>query len=233
MRIHTNHLLIIAWLLMALMGKARSQDLVYTVKAPNANYMITPSDPYLFAGCHNKIKIVHVGPHIKFNASISNGKLQRVNDSIFVISDVYPLVPNIVLSLSETNKQGKTKIVHTKHLKVIPYPVIECGGVKSDSAINKYLLMGATVEARYKGRLNRAKVTKFKMDILDNGKFITDSASNGHFTKKMRAYIDQFKKGGLITLKDITYVNSAYDTLKEPIYRVFIYDDPNPTQFEF
>ena len=65
----------------------------------------------------------------------------------------------------------------------------------------------------------------FQMDILDSGKFVTDTSFNGRLTPKMTSYIRKMTDGNIIYFKNIKYVSPRGDILTDPIYRLFIIDD--------
>lgn len=202
-----------------------SKILHYVVKGSSTNYRIFPVDNYLFVGCRNKIKITTIGKNKIAEVKITNGTITKTAiDSIYVITNLIP--GTALLSIYETGKDGKKKlVVMNKEYNVVDYPKLNYNGTKCDSVITRLMLNGGMMYAVYDKKLGRVEVAGYKMDILENGKYITDSTTNNRVSKKMRAYIYNLKEGSIVYIKDVKYY-LADGTLKvDPIFRLFIGKD--------
>ena len=211
--------------------KSQTTVLNYVVKANSSNYRIFPEDNYLFVGKKNCIKILIKGKNKISTIKVSNGRILKTKiDTVYIIDNLKAGI--CLLSMYEKAKNGKNKLIQNKQYKVIDYPIISINNVKSDSSISKLLLCGGIVKARYDRLGIEAQVVGFKMDILENDTFITDSSTNDRLTKKMRLYVNTLKEGSLVYMKDVKYVK-ANGTMKiDPIFRLFLGKEEK-TYYEF
>jgi hypothetical protein len=201
-----------------------STTLKYKVKAPKSAYEIFPLDNYLFSECPNKIKIVSRSGGKIAEVKINAGMLSKTkNDSIYIIDNL--IGEKMLLSVYALTKDGKKKIVLNKQYTIVPYPKLQFGGVKSDSAIIKPLLAGGKMSVEYEGFNSYSKIVSFKMDILSEGKFIQDSSSTDRLTQKMRDYIKTMREGSIAYFKDVKYVNAKGRVQNVPIFRLFVIED--------
>ncbi len=226
--------LIIAYVFMSMLCKAQKDtDKIehFRVKATTDKYIISPWDNYLFTGCKNKIKIVATGKNKLADVKITNGKIAKLTDSTFVISWMIP--GTALLTIYETSKDGKKLAVAlNKKYIVISYPILIYNGTKCDSVITRLMLCGGTFYADYERGIGRIKVEGFKMDILEDGKFVTDSSNNNRVTPKMREYIKNIREGSIVYLKDVKYYLPDKSLKVEPIFRLFIgKDEKRPSKF--
>ena len=201
-----------------------SKILHYIVKGSSTNYKIFPEDNYLFVECRNKIKITATGKNKISEVKITNGTITKTAiDSIYVITQLIP--GTALLSIYETGKDGKKKVIMNKEYIVVDYPKLNYNGTRCDSVITRLMLNGGMLYAVYDKKLGRIDVAGFKMDILENGKITTDSTTGNRVSKKMRAYVYNLKEGSIVYIKDVKYYK-ADGTLKvEPIFRMFIGKD--------
>lgn len=226
--------LIITCMLIAVLCKAQKDTTKiehFKIKATTTKYVVSPWDNYLFTGCKNKIKIIATGKNKLADVKITNGKIAKLNDSTFVISWMTP--GTALLTIYETGKDGKTLIAAlNKKYDVIRYPILIYNGTKCDSVITRLMLCGGTFYADYERGIGRIKVAGFKMDILEGGKFVTDSSSNNRVTPKMREYINNIREGSMVYLKDVKYYLPDKTLKVEPIFRLFIgKDEKRPTSW--
>jgi len=194
--------------------------LKYTVKSSGATYKIFPEDNYLFVDSRNKIKIITSDKIKKYELKITNGMITKSNnDSIYIITNT--IAGPALLSIFEVDKNNKRKLVMNKEYKVIGYPQLMWNGVKSDSVITRLMLNGGKFYAIDK-KVGRLEVESFKMDILYNGEFTTDSVIGNRVSPKMRKYITDIKEGSIVYIKDVKYHTLNGKLKVEPIFRLFI-----------
>ena len=212
--------------------KDTSKVLHYVVKGSSASYKIFPEDNYLFVGCKNKVKITALGNNKNFEVKITNGNINNTdNDSIYYIKDLVP--GTALLSIYAVGKNKVKKLVLNKQYKVIDYPKLSYSGYYCDSAITRLMLMAGSLYTVYEKNSARIEVKSFKMEIIENDDFITDSTSNNRLSKKMRNYLEKMSPGSIIYIKDVKY-HLADGTIKtEPIFRLFIdRDEKRPIEFK-
>jgi len=225
MRIFALLIIMVSGIEMMTQTKNTNAILTYKVEARKTDYYIAPGDCYLFAGGKNTLKIIQKGVATPFTVGISNGKITKTGDSSYVVSGLYEKAKTVILYIKETGKNGKEKIVKTRDYKIIQFPVIECMGVKSDSAIDLHLLIAGRFSAYLKEINKRAKVVGFTFaDMSTKEKKVTSSSNV--LTPQMRDYLKNINKGAMLTFTDIKYLTPQGDTVTSPIYRVFTYESP-------
>ncbi len=207
-----------------------STVLKYQVKANKGAYRFYPDDAYFFAGCRNRIKITNIKGVKNFEVTLSNGTLTR-RDSFFYINS--PIGGKSLLSIYEIGAGGKKKLVRNKEYEVIPYPNIELNGVKCDSAMGKLMMMGGRMYARYKKTNEVIPVSSFKMDLMENNKFVSDSSANDRLTQKMRDYVNSLPGGSLVYIKDIRYRKPDGSMESVAVLRLFVFEDDRPLKYGF
>jgi hypothetical protein len=201
----------------------------YKVKFSNGDYKFFPEDGYLFIGSKNKLKITNTKV-VKFEVKLTNGSITKSVDSVFTIEGLSNSGVTL-LSVFETDANGKNKLVLNKPFTVVSFPKVKFGGVACDSAMPAFMLAVGTMSVYYKSINKKVPVTSFKMEFYENEKFVLDSSANNRLSKKMMAYVEKLKPGSLVYLSDIKYKDPNGAEHAEPIYRVFIIKDKEIVKF--
>jgi len=192
----------------------------FKVKYITGDYKFTPADGYLFVGSKNKLKITN-SRNSKFEVKVTNGKISKTNDSLFVIENLVNMGVTLV-SIFEKDAKGKKKLVVNKPFTVVSFPQARFSGVACDSAMPALSLAAGTMSIYYKSTRQKVPVNGFKMEFYENDKFILDSSNNNRLSKKMLAYVEKLKPGSLVYLSEIKYNDPNGNPHIEPVYRVFI-----------
>ena len=202
----------------------------YKVKYSNNDYVFLPADNYLFVGGKNKITITNTKGK-PFEVKLINGNIKKIQgDSVFEIEGLVNM-GKALLSIYETDANGKRKPVLNKPYSVITYPIVKFGGVASDSAMPVIMLAAGGMYANYKSLNTKVPVTGFKMEFYENGKFTLDSSLNNRLSKKMLAYVGKLKPGSMVYFTEIKYKNPNGSEETAPIFRVFIIKQKDVTSF--
>ncbi len=210
--------------------KDTSGLLKYKIKAAKQAFEIFPPDNYLYKECRNKIKIVSRSGSKIARVSVNGGTLFRKNDSIYYLDHLQG--KELLLSVYSATAKGEKPELNKQYV-IVPYPRLDFGGVKSDSAIVKPLLEGGMMSAHYDAVGKMSKVVSFKMDILSKGEFIKDSVMGNKLNARMREYVEKLPKGALVYFKDINYINPKGMIQSIPIFRVFVIAEDRTTLFGF
>ncbi len=204
---------------------------VATFKISATNFSIFPREQYVYVGLENRIKITCKPKGIAFTCKVSNGKLKKINDSIYVISSPLPI--QTLLSICRTDSKGKEHVITTKYYDFIPFPIVKFMGMKSDSATNRMGLAMGNFQIEYKGK-GKVPVKSFKIEIYNNNKIYSDSTQGNRLSKRMLQETYKLRPGMVVTFSDFTYQAPDGSIKTEPFFRMFIIaDDPNPSSFQF
>lgn len=192
----------------------------FKVKYTNADYTFFPADGYFFVNSKNKIRITN-SRRTSFEIKLTNGAVTKINDSTFVIESLANMGSTLV-SVFETDANGKKKLVANKPFTVVSYPKVKLAGVGCDSAAPAIKLAAGSLNVYYKSINTKVPVTGFTMELYQKEKFTLDSSGNNRLTKKMLAYLEKLKPGSLLYLSNIKYKDPNGNEQAEPVYRVFI-----------
>ncbi len=204
---------------------------VATFKISSTNFSIFPREQYVYVGLENRIKITSKPRGIPFVCKISNGKLKKINDSIYIISSPLPI--QTLLSICRVDSKGKEHVITTKYYDFIPFPIIKFMGIKSDSATNRMGLAMGNFQVEYKGK-GKIPVKSFKIEIYSNSKTYIDSTQGNRLSKRMLQETYKLRPGMVVTFSDFRYQAPDGSLQTEPFFRMFIIaDDPNPINFQF
>jgi hypothetical protein len=189
--------------------------------AKNNEYVITPGDFYLFAGCSNKIRIQAKDTSRIAEVSLSNGKIKKTGGSgMYQISG---LVPGIsLLSIYEKGPKGKKVPVKNWKFQVVDYPNLKFAGSTCDSVISTLMLCGGRFMARIDAEDLATPVKSFTMDILGKEGFREEVSNSCKLSPAMRQYAKKLKDGDLVYLRNIKYLMPDGKEKTEPIFRLFI-----------
>lgn len=203
---------------------------VTTFKISATNISIFPREQFVYVGLENRIKVSCKPKGIPFSCKVSNGKLKKINDSVFVISSPLPI--QTLLSIYQVDSKGKEHVISTKIYDFIPFPIVRFMGIKSDSATNRMGLAMGNFQIEYQGK-KKIPVKSFKIEIYNNNKIYADRTLGNRLSKKMLHETYKLRPGMVVTFSDFTYQAPDGSIQTEPFFRMFIIaDDPNPINFD-
>jgi len=224
-------LLIITFLSLTTFDIVAQKTPVATFKISTTNFTIFPREQYVYVGLENRIKITCKPKGLPFICKVSNGKLKKINDSIYVISSPLPI--QSLLSICQVDSKGKELVITTKYFDFIPFPIVKFMGIKSDSATNRMGLAMGNFQIEYK-RKRKVPVKSFKIEIYNDNKIYVDSTQGNRLSKRMLQETYKLLPGMVVTFSNFTYQAPDGSLQTEPFFRMFIIaDDPIPTKFDF
>ncbi|MEI7596961.1 MAG: hypothetical protein WCK02_14530 [Bacteroidota bacterium] len=199
----------------------------YNIKGVKSNYRVWSAYEFLFAGCNNTIIIATKGENRISEVKATNGAVFKTKkDSVFLLTKLIP--GTTLITIYERGLDGKNKIIANQKFEVIDYPKLYFNGIKSDSVISKILLCGGSFYTEYAKAEIRVDVSKFKMDILENNGFVTDSSDGNRLSKRMRMYVSTLKEGSIVILKDIEYLSLDGQKKTAAVFRLFLAKEEKP-----
>jgi hypothetical protein len=197
---------------------------IFKVVKSKTNFIISPSNNFLWIGVDNQICIKAEGTEKIAKVEIAGASIAQ-RDSCYIVRVPSGSGHEAILSVYELLPNGKSQLALNKkyNLVTLPVPEVLVCNVKSDSTIDKFSLMAiGKLTAKLKGTNEKLKVVSFEMQTGNQTTIDTLKATNEKLTVEMKRVIDALKPGTLILFNNIICQNRQGDLLPPLSVRIFL-----------